>query len=123
MKKLFFLLPVLFFLKLSAQQPYYDFKEFKKKNDGSYLFQLDRKTSKDSLMDFFKNVDMLSKGQPMGRLLYTLQNGTMAYALPQDNMICLVPDLSQFNMPIVGKGIKISGMPPGSIPPNNILPK
>ena len=32
MKKLFFLLPVLFFIKASAQEPYYDFKKFRENN-------------------------------------------------------------------------------------------
>jgi hypothetical protein len=31
--------------------------------------------------------------------------------------------MSQFNMPLVGKEIKIAGMPPGSIPPDKVIPK
>jgi hypothetical protein len=31
--------------------------------------------------------------------------------------------MAQFNMPIVGKGTKITGRPVGSAPPNNIIPE
>ena len=31
------------------------------------------------------------------KLLYTLTNGDKVYALPQDNMPCIVPDMSQYN--------------------------
>ena len=34
-------------------------------------------------------------------LLNTLPNGNQVYALPQDNMPCVVPDVSQYNMPVV----------------------
>ena len=59
----------------------------------------------------------------MGKLVYTQTNGTRVYILPRDNMTCLVPDMSQFNMPVMGKGMKKSGMPPGSAPPNSIIPE
>jgi len=48
---------------------------------------------------------------------------SMVLALPQDNMPCLAPDMSQFNMPVMGKEIRITGMPPGSLPPSEIIPK
>ena len=123
MKRLLFLLPVLFFLNAPAQQPYYHFKKIPGINDSSYVFPLERKMSIDSLKEIIGEIQTLSNTQSLGRLLHTLPNGTNFYALPQDNMICLVPDMSQFNMPVMGKGIKITGMPPGSIPPNNIFPK
>src|SRR5690349_20776256 len=31
-----------------------------------------------------------------------LPNGNQLYRLPMDNMICIVPDISQFHMPVVG---------------------
>ncbi|MES1226970.1 MAG: hypothetical protein ABUT20_66470, partial [Bacteroidota bacterium] len=34
------------------------------------------------------------------KLLNDLPNGNKVYALPEDNMPCIVPDLAQFNMPI-----------------------
>jgi len=145
MKRLFFLLPVLFFIKTSAQAPYYDFKKFRDNNLAEYPFEkppgknqpFDKVTGKitwsdlngtfilplDSLETFMGIILKLSQKQHMGTLVYTKPNGTRVYALPQDNMPCLVPDMSQFNMPIMGKGIKITGMPPGSLEPNEIIPK
>ena len=60
---------------------------------------------------------------PQAELLFTQSNGTRVYSLPQDNMICLAPDMSQFNMPNPANGKKITGMPPGSAPPNNLIPE
>ena len=48
----------------------------------------------------------------MGMLSHELNNKSKVYLLPTDGMPCLVPDMSQFNMPVAGKGIKITGMPP-----------
>ena len=56
-------------------------------------------------------------------LLLTLENGSKVYSLPQDNMPCLVPEMSQFNMPNLAKGKKVNGMPPGIIPPYKIIPE
>ena len=36
---------------------------------------------------------------PQAKLLYTLKDNTRVFSLPQDNMICIVPDVKQFNMP------------------------
>ena len=151
MKRLFCLLPILFFIKVSAQEPYYDFKQsgendllkdsLKKhlgKNhplskitgrmvysqpNGTFILQLDRNMSLDSLRPIMEKMQKLSEKQHMGTLVYSKPNGTRVYALPQDHMRCLIPDMSQFNMPVIGKGIKITGMPPGSLPPNEIIPK
>lgn len=151
MKKLFFILPVLFFIKASAQEPYYDFKKFRENNlskdslkkhlgkvqplskvmgkitwvdpNGTFILPLNRNMSIDSLQTIMEIMQKLSEKQRMGTLVYTKPNDTRVYALPQDNMPCLVPDMSQFNMPVMGKGTKITGMPPGFLPPNEIIPK
>jgi len=148
MKKIFFLLPVLFFIKASAQEPYYDFKKFRENNlskdslrkyseknqpldkvmgkitrvdpNGTFILPLDKSMSKDSLQTIMQKNN---EKQRMGTLVYTQPNGTKVYALLQDHMPCLVPDMSQFNMPVMGKEIRITGMPPGSLPPNEIIPK
>ena len=150
MKNLFFLLPVLFFIKASAQEPYYDFKKFRENNlpkgsfkkppgkiqplsrimgkitwsdaNGTFILPLDKNMSIDSLQKTMELIQKVRKRQHMGTLVYT-NNGTRVYALPQDNMPCLVPDMSQFNMPVLAKGTKITGMPPGFLPPNEIIPK
>ena len=150
MKRLFFLLPVLFFIKASAQEPYYDFKKFRENDlskdsfkktpgiqplsrvmgkitwsdpNGTFILPLDRGMSLDSLQKTMELIQKHRKRHHMGTLVYTKPNGTRVYALPQDNMPCLVPGMSQFNMPVLGKGTKITGMPPGSLPPNEIIPK
>jgi|SRR5688572_466774 len=150
MKNLFFLLPVLFFIKASAQEPYYDFKKFRENNlpkgsfkkppgiqplsgvmgkitwsdaNGTFILPLDKNMSIDSLQKTMELIQKLRKRHHMGTLVYTQPNDTRVYALPQDHMPCLVPDMSQFNMPVLGKGAKITGMPPGSLPPNEIIPK
>lgn len=149
MKRLFFLLPVLFFIKASAQEPYNDFKKFRENNlsndplkkypgktkpfnkvmgrvtwsypNGTFILPLDKNMSIDSLQTLI--MQKISGKQHIGTLVYTQPNGTRVYTLPQDHMPCFVPDMSQFNMPVMGKGIKITGMPPGSIPRNNIIPE
>ena len=116
------LLPVLFFLNASAQQPYYDFKKF---DPQTRIYQIpkDKLPNKDSLPYFLDKLSEKTRQHSYGNLLFTQPNGTRVYSLPQDNLICLVPDMSQFNMPVIGKEIKITGMPPFSVPPNNIIPK
>ena len=138
MKRLFFLLPVLFFIKASAQVPYYDFKKFRENDlsndplkkhsgkitwsypNGTFILPLDKGMSMDSLQTIMQKIN---EQQRLGTLAYTQRNGTRVYTLPNDHMPCLVPDMSQFNMPVMGKGIKITGMPPGSLQPNEIIPK
>ena len=138
MKRLFFLLPVLFFIKASAQVPYYDFKKFRENDlsndplkkhsgkitwsypNGTFILPLDKGMSMDSLQTIMQKIN---EQQRLGTLAYTQRNGTRVYTLPNDHMPCLVPDMSQFNMPVMGKGTKITGMPPGSLPPNEIIPK
>jgi len=148
MKKIFFLLPVLFFIKASAQEPYYDFKKFRENNlskdslrkyseknqpldkvmgkitwvdpNGTFILPLGKNMSIDSMQKIMLKI---SEKQRWGTLVYTQPNGTRVYALPQDQIPCLVPDMSQFNMPVMGKEIKITSMPPGSLPPNEIIPK
>jgi len=61
---------------------------------------------------------------------YTLPNGNKVYTLAQDNMPCVKPDMSQFNMPNVADGhFKIfvqkrntPGKIPNPISPFEIIP-
>jgi len=125
MKKILFLILVFFFLKASAQDPYTDYKKFKERMqlDSLKTWKYFDMTidSTHSLKERMKNSTLF---QPMGKLIFIHSNGTKVYSLPQDNMICFVPDLSQYNynMPNPAKGKKITGMPPGSAPPQKIIP-
>ena len=151
MKRLLFFLPVLFLIKATAQEPYCDFKKFGENNlskdsskkrsgkiqplskvmgrivwtdaNGTFILPLDKNMSIDTLEKYSGQIQLLQRSQATAKLLFTQPNGTRVYALPQDNMPCLVPDISHFNMPVMGKGMKISGMPPGSAPQNSIIPE
>ena len=126
-------------IKASAQEPYYDFKKFRENNlpkdsfkkppgkphpltkvmgkitwsdhNGTFILPLDKGMSIDSLQKTMELIQKLRNRHHMGTMVYTKPNGTRVYALAQDNMPCLVPDMSHFNMPVMGKGMKISGMP------------
>ena len=60
---------------------------------------------------------------PHARLIQTLSNGNKVYALPNSNMPCVVPDLSQYNynMPVVKPHIAHT-MPNAGLPPYNLPP-
>lgn len=126
MKYLFLFVIILFAERSFAQQPYYDFKKFKQNKDGQHLpldlSKQDQIISKDSLEKIVRKLKEIKYSLSSGKLVMSLANGNNIYALPQDNMACIVPDLSQFNMPNAGRGIKITGMPPGSAPQNPIIP-
>jgi hypothetical protein len=102
MKRIFLLLPVFFFLNAAGQRP----------NNSVRVVPLN-KISVDSLQKLI--AAFISRPYPQARLLSAFPAGAKLYALPQDNMPCLLPDRSQYNMPIVGKGFKKDGMPPGVV--------
>jgi len=94
MKRLFFLLPVLFFIKASAQVPYYDFKKFRENDlsndplkkhsgkitwpdpNGTFILPLDRGMSMDTLQTIMEKIN---EKQRLGTLAYTQPNGTRVY--------------------------------------------
>lgn len=129
MKKIFLLSVMFFTLQACAQEPYYDFKKFKDNMNEGMLVPLDKNKqaeiiSKDSLQKLLKHLAQKQYSQNFGELVITQPNGTKVYSLPVDNMLCLVPDLSRYNynMPVAGTGIKLTGMPPGSAP-KTIIPR
>jgi hypothetical protein len=52
---------------------------------------------------------------PAGKLLTTLPNGNKVYALPQDNMPCIVPNI-QYTMPNGSGNQMLNQSQPGAIP-------
>lgn len=90
---------------------------------GCLLFQATRAQQENMVSPLIK-ADTLSRpvnafaniNEPQARLLSTLPNGNKVYALPQDNMPCLVPastptmpvagqqspGLFNYNMPVIG---------------------
>jgi len=127
-KKLFVLPAIFLSLQAFAQEPYYDFKKFKENKNGGMLLPLDKNKQseiipKDSLQKLIESFEKRQYSPNIGELILTQPNGTKVYALAGDNMPCLVPDPSRYNynMPVAGTGIKITGMPPGSVP-KTIIP-
>lgn len=49
--------------------------------------------------------------------LHTLPNGNTVYALPQDNMPCVVPDMKQFSMPVEKPKLQYT-IPNPALPPS-----
>lgn len=128
MKRVFFLLPVLFFINASAQIPHYNFKKFNEKNESLFLLPKENSKptnsmSKDSLAKVMKALQEKQYLSGLGQLAFTHPNGDKIYSLPQDNMLCLVPDLARtnYNMPNPVKGMRVTGMPPGSVPQRKII--
>ena len=126
MKKIFLLSAVLFALQSFSQQPYYDFEEFRDNMNRGKFKQFDpgkqnQILSGDSLTTILKNLLQEHYTPVFGDMAFSFPRPGV-YILPQDNMPCMVPDLSQFNMPVLGRGIKITGMPPGSQPPIPLIP-
>lgn len=121
MKKIIFFLLIMDFVTASSQLPKYGFEKFLKNN---------KQTVFDNRNSFSPDTTRLSPTllyaqnprEQQAKYLFSLANGTKVYALPIDNMPCIVPDIHQFNMPNAGKGIKASGMPPGAFTPYKIIP-
>lgn len=104
-----------------AAQQHFDLRNQDKNNVAGKPFN--RNNLNDSLLKkFFKMPGIYNYSFPDSKLLYTLPDRSKVFRLPLDNMPCLVPDLSQFNMPVMGREIKLTGMPPGSQPPVPLIP-
>jgi hypothetical protein len=66
---------------------------------------------------------VFTPGQPQlavkGHLVNTLPNGNKVYALAQDNMPCVVPDITQYNMPVIKPRVEYTMPNPALMPPSN----
>ena len=127
MKKIFMLSCLLFAFRSQGQQPY-NFRKYKENVDSSMIFPFNKTKdaniiTKDSLGKLLKALQHRQYSPGVGTLSFVHSNGNKIYKLPQDNMLCIVPDMSQFNMPVAGKTMKIDGMPPGSVKPQPLIPK
>ena len=83
-----------------------------------------------SIQELFKNRFPRMK---QAILSHSLQNNSKVYLLPMDNMLCVVPDMDQFNMPnganpekynesLLGK-FKESGRIPNMLIPHKMIPE
>jgi hypothetical protein len=123
MKRIVFILPIFFYLNSSAQDPYSDYKRFHDmlKADSSKNWKgFDMRIDTSQLQKRIS--DIIIPSQPTAKLIFVQSNGTKVYALPQDNMICLVPNIKSYEMPNPARGQKVDGMPPGTFPKQKLVP-
>lgn len=97
LKKIFLLASILAFSFASAQQnEFFNIEKYMQKK------QTELKKSQFRIHRFPENVTTtysVPTSQP--QLIAELPNSNKVYALPQDHMPCIKPDMSQFNMPNV----------------------
>lgn len=111
MKKILLIIGILFFSFASAQQ-----------ND---LFDLQKHIQgkiKESKIKALVPNQPIEYPQIKPSSSYILPNGNKVVILPEDNMPCVEPDMSQFNMPNLAKSDKLllNKWQPGQIP--NLIP-
>ena len=130
MKKIFLLSYIFSFSLISAQQPSVIPKKDFENKFRYYSLQKQKFTLPDSLRMF------INQGS-QAKLKFVLPDSTKVYSLPQDNMICLVPEMKQFNMPnatspyisfIIPNELKNElrhqpGRIPNAVIPYNIIPQ
>ena len=118
MKEIFLIISVATFSLASAQE-----------NGKPYLRIIPPKTKTNPFLahigkDTFSFRDLQSLNQtpqllPQAKHLYTLPNGNKIISLPQDNMPCVVPDMTAFNMPVVKAEIIPYTIPNPAYPPQS----
>jgi hypothetical protein len=123
MKRLFFILVSSFsFCILQAQEKALSFDpqkyiEKKKANANQiYDWSLKNKVTNDQLKK------LLAPGFSItiSSNTYNLPNGNKVIILPQDNMPCMVPDMKQFNMPVLKVEVP-NTMPNAAINRNKLI--
>ena len=107
MKKVFLLASILAFSFASAQQnEFFNIEKYMQKK------QKELKKSQIKIPRFpEKTTNMYFETSSQPQLMVELPNGNKVYALPQDHMPCIKPDMSQFNMP----NIYVSKKPQASL--------
>jgi hypothetical protein len=92
-------------------------------NDDTYYLekQLKHKNAKKNVV-----LPQYRSPNPQTDIAYSLPNGNKVTSLQQDNMPCIVPDMSRFNMPCIKPEKQYYNMPvvPGnSLPPTDLAKK
>ena len=103
MKIIFVITGIISLTTASAQQnDFFDPQKHLEKKNKSKFQPLIRKLSQTN-PDFPKSSTTNNLSPQLGaKLSQTLPNGNKVYLLPTDNMPCIVPDMSHFNMPTTG---------------------
>ena len=73
------------------------YKEYLQKHKNSFVIPMTR--NNDTLFNKLNMVRDAPAAFPDAKLELTLSNGSKVFALPQDNMPCVVPDMKQFSIP------------------------
>lgn len=97
MKKIFTIANILAFSFASAQQN--DVFDIQKHLQQKIKDEISQK-QKEQLLSILRpkiSFKTFSIPAPQAKFLMSLSNGNKVYALPPDNMPCIVPDMSQFN--------------------------
>lgn len=98
MKKIFIIASILAFFFASAQQN--ELFDIQKHVQQKIKDEINQK-QKEQLLSLFKpkmSTPFLKPiPVPQMKILESLPNGDKVYILPEDNMPCIVPDMSQFN--------------------------
>ncbi|MEI9945363.1 MAG: hypothetical protein WDN26_14245 [Chitinophagaceae bacterium] len=112
MKFILFTIAIATFSFASAQENKYPNLLQKKKSTYSELMKQNWKpeTNTTALIE----LPPITIPEQLRQNYYTLPNGNRIYALAQDHMPCIVPDISQYNNKMVIKSNKNSG--PAAIP-------
>src|SRR5689334_944927 len=101
MKKIILAAAIFGFLLSNAQQKIHLYPQSPMKKFQSYPPR-NSQPKIDFQQEWKNGLQDLAKPLPQAKLLYTLKDNTKVFSLPQDNMICLVPDVKQFTMPNAG---------------------
>jgi len=130
MKNIFLLLAIASFSLASAQQnDLFDIQkhlkkrtELRNKQRAEKLFSLPNTRIRQPFQyPLLNNNVQVFHSMPESKLLAQLKNGNKLYLLPQDNMPCVVPDMSEFNMLVLKPDVQFT-IPNAAIPPTNNPP-
>ena len=99
MRKTPFIIGIFCFYGATAQQnEFFDIqKHLEKKNKKGIQLQIQKPAQVFSSIKVRFNTFIPSMKQAI--LSHSLPNNSKVYLLPMDNMLCVVPDMDQFNMP------------------------
>jgi hypothetical protein len=111
MKRIFFVIAIGAFSFASAQN---------NNIDTFWLKTLPRKPKINSELPETYRYNITPQVLDQAKLLHTLPNGNKVYALPMDNMPCVVPDMSQYTkIPTVTPNVPSYSIPNPALPPFN----
>ena len=110
MKKTIFCVVMLISCIVASAQQKPSFRDYLRNNQGSPVISKPVVRAIPTVNKFDNSIHEKKSVRGNGmhlndaKLLKTLPNGNKLYELPMDKMICVVPDMSKFHMPVVISG-------------------